>query len=81
MGWEDEYDPTDDEDLGFVIVKSSDVSGTAYLVDRDRFPNKWWSRLLSEAKSFQSEIGASKVCDKLKYGNPRVSTRRSQHIN
>lgn len=76
---EDGFDRDWDENLGFVIAKSSDRSGVAYLVDRNEFPEKWWSHRLSDAKSFGSERGAQSVCDKLKYGNPRVVSRRSQH--
>lgn len=76
---EEGFDRDWDESLGFVIAKSSDRSGVAYLVDRNAFPKKWWSSRLSEAKSFSSEMGAQRVCDKLMYGNPRVVSRRSQH--
>lgn len=57
----------------YIIVKSSDKSGVAFLCDRTYQTKKWWSSQLGEAMRFHSEIAAHKACDKLKYGNPHVT--------
>lgn len=67
------------EDLGYVIVKSSDKSGYAFLADRNRQKDKWWTSKLSEAISFTSQIAANNQCSKLKFGNPRVEPRINFH--
>ena len=63
----------------YVITRSSEKSGLAFLMDRTYQKKKWWSSRLGNAMRFHSEIAANKICDRLKFGNPRVE--RFDYIN
>lgn len=68
------------DELGYVIAQSSKkYLGFCYLVDRNRFPKKWWTSKLSEALSFNTEEGALKVCNNLKFGDAQVYNRKEFH--